>query len=148
MLPAGFHVIAVSNSVNAAKATYSYIGGLQVTHTWDGFYKEINESGGAYYSEVIVFGRALSAKERGYLQAHLAHKWLGGTAPVWTNMASSVTVRNGGRLDITNGNTLSVPTLTGSGTASIRADELIDVTALNFDWKLGDVAPGSLVTTT
>ena len=53
--------------------------------------------------------------------------------------------RNGGRLDITNGNTLSVPTLTGSGAASIRARELIDVTALNFDWKLGDAAPGSLM---
>ena len=91
-----------------------------------------------------MFGRALSAKERGYLQAHLAHKWLGGAAPVWTNTASSVTVRNGGRLDLVNGNSLSVPTLTGSGAASIRAGELIDVTTLNFDWKLGDVAPGSL----
>jgi hypothetical protein len=143
VLPAGFHVIAVSNNTGKA-SSYSYIGGLGCTHTWDGFYKEINESGGAYYSEVIVFGRALSAKERGYLQAHLAHKWLGGAAPVWTNMASSVTVRNGGRLDLVNGNSLSVPTLTGSGAASIRAGELIDVTTLNFDWKLGDVAPGSL----
>ena len=143
VLPEGFHVIAVSNNVGVS-TRFDRLGSLDLSGSWDGYAKEIRDAGGAYYSEVIVFGRALSAKERGWLQAHLAHKWMGGAAPVWTNMASTVTIRNGGLLDLTNGNCLSVPTINGSGTASIRAGELIDVTALNFDWKLGDAAPGSL----
>ena len=91
-----------------------------------------SRAGGSYQGELIAFKEHLSPTRRSYLQKYLMWKWLGeGTEPVYTNSAASLRVANGGTLSFTGAPTISVPTISGSGT--ISAGNLVGVSSLAFD---------------
>ena len=90
-------------------------------------------AGGSYQGELIAFKEHLSPERRAYLQRYLMWKWLGeGTEPVYTNSASELRVANGGTLSFAGAPTVSVPAISGTGT--IAAGNVLDVSSLAFDF--------------
>ncbi len=90
-------------------------------------------AGGSYQGELIAFKEHLSPERRAYLQRYLMWKWLGeGTEPVYTNSASELRVANGGTLSFAGAPTVSVPAISGTGT--IAAGNVVDVSSLAFDF--------------
>ena len=90
-------------------------------------------AGGSYQGELIAFKEHLSPDRRAYLQRYLMWKWLGeGTEPVYTNSAASLRVANGGTLSFAGAPTISVPAISGTGT--IAAGSVVDVSSLTFDF--------------
>ncbi len=90
-------------------------------------------AGGSYQGELIAFKEHLSPDRRAYLQRYLMWKWFGeGTEPVYTNSASALRVANGGTLSFAGAPTVSVPAISGTGT--IAAGNVVDVSSLAFDF--------------
>ena len=118
-LPAGFHLVSIVPTAGMEVNTIAA--------------ERSNTGGSSLQAELIGFTEAQSEAERGYLQAHLMHKWFGAEKPVWTNESplKVVSVAAGSTLNITGEATLKVPKLIGSGTVSASA--LADVAEITLD---------------
>lgn len=90
--------------------------------------------GGAYVGEQIAFSRLLTDRERGYLMAHMMHKWFdAGVEPVWTNLTvTALHIASGASLDVSGSNVVvSAAELGGAGT--LTGASVIGVSSMRFD---------------